>query len=268
MIKIYSWNVNGIRAVFKKGAWDQFINEEKPDIICLQEIKAYESQINFLPKDYIFCANPAQKAGYSGTAILTKKQPINIEKNFNEIFLKNNTIKPDIYGEPNNEGRVITAEFADFFLVSVYTPNAKDDLSRLNLRHTIWDPIFLKYLTTLNITKPVIVGGDFNVAHNEIDLANPISNKGKKGFTTEERTGFDNFLQAGFEDTFRLFNKDSGQYTWWSHFANSRVRNVGWRIDYILASKQITSRILQAQIHPQILGSDHCPISITLDMDL
>ncbi len=268
MIKIYSWNVNGIRAVFKKGSWDEFIKKEEPDIVCLQEIKAHEDQINFITTGYHIFLNSAKKAGYSGTGILTRKKPIRIETNFNKDFLKNKPAILDEYGDLYQEGRVITAEFDNFFIVSIYTPNAKEDLSRLNIRYRKWDPLFLEYLQYLNLIKPVIVGGDFNVAHTEIDLANPATNNGKKGFTTEEREGFGNILSAGFIDTFRLFNKNDKQYTWWSHFANSRARNIGWRIDYLLTSKTLKPAIKNAKIHSQILGSDHCPVSITIDLNL
>jgi exodeoxyribonuclease-3 len=172
----------------------------------------------------------------------------------------------DAFGDPTNEGRVLTEEFDWFYVVNVYTPNSKDDLGRLRLRSTQWDPAFLYLLQQLEKVKPVIVCGDFNVAHTTDDLANPKSNVGRKGFTSEERTGFQNYLDAGFVDTFRLFHQGNGHYSWWSHFANSRERNVGWRIDYFLVSASLVAHVTAADIHPNVFGSDHCPISLTLDL--
>ncbi len=263
-MKIFSWNVNGLRAVYNKNYWTKFIDQTQPDIICLQEIKAKREQVDFLT-DYQVFLNPAQKAGYSGTAILTKKSPLQVYYNLPEKLLTKNHFETDLYGNPNQEGRVITAEFENFYLISVYTPNAKNDLSRLNLRYREWDPLFLDYLIQLDHKKPVLVGGDFNVAHQEIDLANPKTNRGKKGFTNQERQGLDNFIKAGFIDTFRFLHpKELNQYTWWSHFAQARQRNIGWRIDYFLSSQRLLNKITASQIHPTILGSDHCPISIEL----
>jgi exodeoxyribonuclease-3 len=263
-MKVFSWNVNGIRAVYNKGAWSKFIDQTQPDIICLQEIKAKKDQVNFLT-DYQVFLNPAEKAGYSGTAILTKQPPIKVYYNLPDELISKNHFQTDLYGNPNQEGRVITAEFKNFYLVSVYTPNAKNDLSRLELRHKEWDPLFLDYLKQLDKKKPIVVGGDFNVAHQEIDLANPKTNRGKKGFTDQERQGLDNFIKSGFIDTFRsLHPNEINQYTWWSHFAQARQRNIGWRIDYFLSSQRLSKKIVTAQIHPNILGSDHCPISIEL----
>ena len=165
-----------------------------------------------------------------------------------------------------DEGRVITAEFDNFYVVTVYTPNAKDDLSRVKLRHEHWDPAFLAYVKLLEKTKPVVFCGDLNVAHTELDLANPKPNRGKKGFTDEEREGFQNFVDAGFVDTFRLFTQGNGHYSWWSHFANSRARNVGWRIDYVLVSEALKKKVKEAKIHTEVMGSDHCPVSIKLDL--
>ena len=170
----------------------------------------------------------------------------------------------DSYGDPNTEGRVITLEFKDFYVASVYTPNAKDDLSRIPLRHKKWDPAFLEYMKILDKKKPVIFCGDLNVAHEDDDLARPKENIGKKGFTTEERKGIQNIIDADFVDTFRIFTKGSGHYTWWSHFANARARNVGWRIDYIFASKRLAKKAKSAKILPEVMGSDHCPILIEL----
>ena len=266
MLKIYSWNVNGIRAVINKGAWHKFLAEAKPDIICLQEIKAKPEQINFESDDYTQHWYPAVKPGYSGVALLTGPQPKRVIDGLPEAIIKTYSVRGDTYGDPNQEGRVLAAEYDDFWLVSVYTPNAKDDLSRLKLRHKNWDPAFLAYLKQLDQDKPVIACGDFNVAHNESDLANPKANRGKKGFTDEERAGFQAFIDAGFIDSFRLFHQGNGFYTWWSHFANARARNVGWRIDYFIVSSRLKNKIVSADIHPDITGSDHCPISLTLDV--
>jgi exodeoxyribonuclease III len=185
---------------------------------------------------------------------------------FPEDIIKTYDVTGDTYGNPNVEGRIIAAEFDRFWLVTVYTPNAKDDLTRLDLRHRHWDPAFLAYCKQLEATKPVVFCGDLNVAHTEEDLANPKPNRGKKGFTDEERAGFQAFIDAGYIDTLRMFTQGSGHYTWWSHFANARARNVGWRIDYFLVSKTLRSKIKAADIHPQVMGSDHCPVSITLDI--
>ncbi len=265
MIKITSWNINGIRAVNKKGKWDEFIQITNPDIICLQEIKANEEQIDFLNDNYYKLINSAGRAGYSGTAILSKEKPLNTYINFSGFKIKNIEKMADTYGDANNEGRVSTAEFKNFYVVSVYTPNAKDDLSRLNFKYTVWDPIFLEYVKDLQKIKPVIITGDLNVAHTEIDLANPKTNKGKKGFTNEEREGFENLLKLGFIDTFRSLHKEPNNYTWWSHFARARERNVGWRIDYILISNSLADKLISATIDRDIFGSDHCPVSIELD---
>jgi exodeoxyribonuclease-3 len=172
----------------------------------------------------------------------------------------------DSYGDPNDEGRVLSAEFKDFWVVSVYTPNAKEDLSRLELKEKHWDPAFLAHCLSLEKTKPVIFCGDINVAHTEDDLANPKSNVGKKGFTSEERAGFQALIDNGYIDTFRMTHKGNGYYTWWSHFANSRARNVGWRIDYVMVSSKLKNFVKSSHIHPNILGSDHCPVSVILDL--
>lgn len=265
MISLYSWNVNGIRAGVKKGTWQQFLDQEDPDILCLQEIKAKPDQINIPTNNYEAYWYPADKPGYSGVAILSKRHPLKIIEGFPENIIDTYKVKGDIYGNPNKEGRVITAEYDHFWLVNVYTPNAKDDLSRINLRYKHWDPAFLAYLKQLEQSKPVITCGDFNVAHTPDDLANPKNNSGKKGFTEEERQGFQAFLDNGFVDTFRLYHQGNGFYTWWSHFAKSRDRNVGWRIDYFLTSSSIQTQVKAADIHPKIMGSDHCPISIRLE---
>lgn len=266
MVKIYSWNVNGIRAVVRKELFKPFISAEQPDILCLQETKAEQGQAVIEMDGYEEYWNSAEKKGYSGTAIFAKTKPLAILNGFPEHIIKKYKVTGDVYGDPNKEGRVIAVEMEKFYVVTVYTPNAKDDLSRIPLRHKHWDPAFLAYCKELEETKPVVFCGDLNVAHTELDLANPKPNRGKKGFTTEERAGFQAFLDAGFVDTLRLFKQGNGYYTWWSHFANSRARNVGWRIDYFLVSHALKSHVKAAEIHPKIMGSDHCPISVTLDV--
>jgi exodeoxyribonuclease-3 len=263
-MKLYSWNVNGIRAVVKKGELQKFIASHQPDILCLQETKAEQGQAVVDLTGYEEYWNSAEKKGYSGTAIFSKIKPLSIINGFADDIAKKHGLIADSYGDPAKEGRVITAEFEKFYVVTVYTPNAKDDLSRIPLRHKQWDPAFLEHCKTLEKDKPVIFCGDLNVAHTELDLANPKPNKGKKGFTAEERSGFDNFLKAGFIDTFRMFTQGNGHYSWWSHFANSRARNVGWRIDYVLVSKALKDKVKKAQIHADVMGSDHCPVSIDL----
>jgi len=264
-IKIYSWNVNGIRAVVRKSLFLSFIEKEQPDILCLQETKAEQGQAEVDLSGYEEYWNSAEKKGYSGTAIFTKIKPLAVINGFPEEIIKKFNVTGDVYGDPNKEGRVIAAEFDTFYVVTVYTPNAKDDLSRVPLRHKHWDPAFLAYCKELEKKKPVIFCGDLNVAHTPDDLARPQPNEGKKGFTAEEREGFQNFVDAGFIDTFRMFTKGNGHYTWWTHWANARANNVGWRIDYFLASSNLKDKIKQAKIHPDIMGSDHCPVSITLE---
>lgn len=267
MLKIYSWNVNGIRAVIRKDLFEPFIDSEKPDILCLQETKAKQGQAEIDLPDYTEFWYSADKPGYSGTAIFTKVPPLQVINGFPEALIEKFGVSGDIYGDPNKEGRVIAAEFDKFWLVTVYSPNAKDDLSRIPLRHKQWDPAFLEYCRQLEETgKPVVFCGDLNVAHTELDLANPKPNRGKKGFTDEERSGFQAFLDAGFVDTLRLFKQGNGHYTWWSHFAKARERNVGWRIDYMLVSSSLKDKVKAADIHADVFGSDHCPVSITLDI--
>ena len=265
-MKLYSWNVNGIRAVQKKGLWDPFIAAEQPDIICLQEIKAKPEQIDISLGDYHAAWFSAEKPGYSGTAILSKTAPLQVVNGFPQNIIDDFKVTGDTYGSPNQEGRVIAAEFEKFWVVTVYTPNAKEDLSRIPLRHDHWDPAFLAYCQQLEQTKPVIFCGDLNVAHTEDDLANPKPNRGKHGFTDEERAGFQAFVDAGFVDTLRLFKQGNGHYSWWSHFAKARERNVGWRIDYFMVSAGLKAQVSAAAIHADVLGSDHCPVSVTLDI--
>jgi exodeoxyribonuclease-3 len=263
-MKIYSWNVNGIRATLKKGTFQSFMAAHRPDIMCLQETKAERGQIEIELPGYHEYWHSAVRKGYSGTAIFSKHEPLSVVNGFPETFARRFRFADELQRDSAEEGRLITAEFPKSYVVTVYTPNAKDDLSRLRLRFEHWDPAFLAYCRQLEKTKPVILCGDLNVAHTELDLANPKPNRGKKGFTEEERKGFQNMVDAGFLDTFRLFTQGNGHYTWWSHFANSRARNVGWRIDYFLVSSKLRGAVKAAQIHAEVMGSDHCPISITL----
>lgn len=249
-MKLISWNVNGLRAVLKKNFLD-FIAAEKPDVLCLQETKCTPDQVEQLwPAKYTTYWNCAEKKGYSGTAIFTKSRPLNITPHLGVT-------------EHDREGRVLTAEFDEFHLVNVYVPNAKRDLSRLPYRQK-WDRDFLAFLKQLERKKPVIFCGDLNVAHTEIDLANPKANVKNHGFTPEERAGFTAFVNAGFVDTFREFDQGSGHYTWWSQMGTARARNIGWRLDYFLISRSLRPRLKRAFIRPKVLGSDHCPVGIEL----
>ncbi len=251
-MKIISWNVNGIRAVIKKGFYD-FIDEYKPDILCLQETKAHPEQVDIKLNQYPYQFwNSAEKKGYSGTAIFSKKEPLSVKNNIG-------------IDKHDNEGRVIAVEFEDYFLVTVYTPNSKRELLRLEYRAQEWDVDFLKYLKKLEEKKPVIFCGDLNVAHKEIDLKNPKTNKRNAGFTDEERSGFDNYIASGFIDTFREFEKGEGHYTWWSYMFNSRAKNVGWRIDYFCISQILRSKLAKSYILKDVMGSDHAPVAIEIN---
>ena len=264
-MRLISWNINGLRAVHKKGLFVPFIKKEKPDILCLQETKAEQRQAEIDLSDYEEYWNSAKKKGYSGTAIFTKVKPVSVSLGFPEKIVQKYKFAGDGYGNPNEEGRVVAAEFKEFFLVNCYTPNAKGDLSRLNLRHKQWDPAFLAYVKELDAKKPVIFCGDLNVAHTENDLAHPKENEGDHGFTKEERDGVDNIIKAGFVDTFRHFTPEGkGYYTWWSHWQNAPPPNVGWRIDYFFVSKRLMPKIKKAEILPDIMGSDHCPVTVTV----
>ncbi len=265
-MRLVSWNVNGIRAVVRKELFAPFVEELQPDVICLQETKAQQSQAVIDLTGYEEHWNSAEKKGYSGTAIFSKTTPLEVFHGLSADVINQHGVVGDRFGDPNIEGRVLTAEYDDFCLVTVYTPNAKEDLGRLELRHQQWDPAFLAYAKELEKKKPVVFCGDLNVAHTPDDLANPKANMGKKGFTHEERLGFQNFIDAGFVDTFRLFHEGNGFYTWWSNFANARSRNIGWRIDYFLVSESLRSSVVAADVHPDIMGSDHCPVSITLEL--
>lgn len=264
-MKLYSWNVNGIRAVINKGDFAQFIEKHDPDILCLQETKAERGQFELDLPQYTEHFYSAVKKGYSGTAIFSKTPALRYIDGFPDEIIEKYNVTGDSYGNPNDEGRVVAAEFDEFWIVTVYTPNSKGDLSRLELRHKSWDKAFLAHIKQLEMSKPVLFCGDLNVAHREIDLANPKANVGKHGFTDEEREGFQNFLDAGFVDLFReTFPDKTDAYTWWTHWANARARNVGWRIDYWLASKSIAPRVKNPQIHADQMGSDHCPVSIEI----
>lgn len=251
MLKLISWNVNGLRAQVRKGFLEK-LEALDPDILCLQEIKLSEGQLELDLEHYEEYYNYAERKGYSGTAIFTKKKPLSVT-----------------YGigipEHDQEGRVITMAFESFILVTCYTPNSKRGLERLDYRQ-VWEDAFLAYLKKLEEDKPVVVCGDLNVAHNDIDLANPASNHKNAGFTDEERAKFNQLLDNGFIDTFRYFHPDETEaYTWWSNFANSRARNIGWRIDYFLASEALKPRLISAAIHADVMGSDHCPVELQLE---
>jgi len=251
-MKLISWNVNGLRSVLGKGLLE-FWAAEKPDVLCLQEIKARPEQVadTNWPHGFLPHWNSAEKPGYSGTATFSKKRPadqtagIGIE-------------------EHDREGRVVALEYEDFFLVNVYTPNSQRELTRLEYRTQQWEPAFRSYLKTLEKKKPVVVCGDLNVAHTELDLANPKTNRRNAGFTDEERAEFQALVEAGFVDTFRLFTPGNGHYTWWSYMNGARPRNIGWRIDYFLVSAELVPRVKSARILPHVPGSDHCPVVLEL----
>ena len=251
-MKLISWNVNGLRAVINKGFYD-FFNEANADIFCLQETKIQEGQVDLKIENYYKYWNYAEKKGYSGTAVYTKIKPINIK-----------------YGlgieEHDKEGRIITLEFEKFYLVNCYTPNSKRKLERLKYR-MIWEDEIRKYLQKINKIKPVIYCGDLNVAHKEIDLKNPKTNTQSAGFTKEERTKMTELLNSGFTDSFRhIYPEKEEAYTWWSYMFHAREKNVGWRIDYFITSKDIENKIQDSIIHSEILGSDHCPIELQIDL--
>ena len=260
-MKIYSWNVNGLRAVLRKGALQSFINKYDPDILCLQETKAKQGQAEVDLPEYEELWNSAERPGYAGTAIFTKIKPLSVRNN-----LPTTKVFADSFGDPLTEGRVLTAEFEKFFLVNVYTPNSKNQLERLGLRNEKWDPEFLKYLKDLEKEKPVVVCGDFNAAHEEIDIARPRTNHHSAGFTDEERQGITNIVESGLIDSFRTRNPDAVRYTWWSHWGNARANNVGWRIDYFFVSKSLKPNLKSAEIYEDVEGSDHCPVSIDLEV--
>ena len=251
-MKLISWNVNGLRACVKKG-FEDFFKEADADIFCIQETKLQEGQIDFAPEGYECYWNYAEKKGYSGTAVFTKQHPLKV---WNGIGIE----------EHDQEGRVITLEFEDFFFVTVYTPNSQSELKRLEYRMK-WEDDFREYLQKLDREKPVIMTGDLNVAHEEIDLKNPKTNKKNAGFTQEERNKFTELLGAGFVDSFRYLNPElAGAYTWWSYRFKAREKDAGWRIDYFLTSDSLKDKLRGAQIHTDILGSDHCPVELTIEL--
>lgn len=250
--KLISWNVNGLRSCMGKGFMD-FFDSVDADIFCLQEIKLSEGQIEWNKENYYSYWNYAEKKGYSGTAVFSKEKPLSVK-----------------YGigidEHDHEGRVITLEFDNFYMVTVYTPNSQRELTRLEYRMK-WEDVFRNFLNDLRKTKPVVVTGDMNVAHEEIDLKNPKTNRKNAGFTDEERQKMTELLDSGFIDTFRYFYPDAEQrYSWWSYMFKSREKNAGWRIDYFLASKELEDRLISAEIHDKVLGSDHCPIELVIDL--
>lgn len=250
MIRMISWNVNGLRACIQKGFLDYFKTVEA-DIFCIQETKLQDGQIQLELEGYWQYWNYALKKGYSGTAVFTRNKPIAVTYGIG-------------MAEHDNEGRVITLEFNDYYLVNVYTPNAKRELERLDYR-VKWEDDFRGYLKFLDSRKPVIVCGDMNVAHKEIDLKNPQSNKKSAGFTDEERGKFTELLNAGFIDTYRYFYPDKKDaYTWWSYMFNARVKNIGWRIDYFCVSESLRDRLSAADIHSDVMGSDHCPVELVI----
>lgn len=236
-------------------------------MLCLQETKAHRDQVEIDLPQYREYWNSAEKKGYSGTAIFTSQEPVNVTNDIPTSIYKGKNLIDDASRDASTEGRVVVAEYEKFYLATVYTPNAKDDLTRLPLRYHQWDVAFLKYMKHLEKKKPVVFCGDLNVAHREIDLARPKPNMGKKGFTDEERERFQDFIDAGFVDTYREKHGDvEGAYTWWSHWGKARENNVGWRIDYFLVSQSIKKNVKDAFILPEVVGSDHCPVGITLEI--
>ena len=251
MKKLISWNVNGIRAVLGKN-FMEFFEEEQPDVLCLQETKANPDQVDIELDGYHLYWNSAEKKGYSGTAIFSKVKPKSV---LHGIGLEDH----------DNEGRVLTLEYKSCYLVTVYTPNSQTGLKRLDYRTKEWDVEFLKFVKKLDKKKPVIFCGDLNVAHKEIDIANPAANVKHAGFTPQERANFTKIVNAGFVDTFRMFNQEPNQYTWWSYRTRARERNVGWRIDYFCISERAKSEVKSAKILSDVMGSDHCPVQIEVE---
>ena len=252
-MKIISWNVAGFRAVLNKG-FDEFFRSTNADVYCLQESKVLKDQFDYLPEGYEMYLNPAEKKGYSGTLVFTKVKPLKVT-----------------YGmgipEHDNEGRIITLEFKDYFLINMYVPNVKRDLSRLDYRMD-WEEDFKKYVKELEKSKPVVICGDFNVAHTENDIKNAKANIGKAGFTYEERDKFTKLLESGLIDTWRYFNpNEKNKFTWWSYMGNARANNVGWRLDYFLISKDYINKVKSSEILDKVMGSDHCPIKLDLEME-
>lgn len=251
-VKFLSWNVNGLRAVIAKGGFIEYLEEVDADIFCLQEIKLQSGQVDLNPEGYHVYWNYAMKKGYSGTAIFTKKEPLSVT-----------------YGlgieEHDQEGRLITLEFEDFYMLTLYTPNAKRGLERLDYRMK-WEDAFLSYIKRLDQKKPVIFCGDLNVAHKEIDLKNPKTNRKNPGFSDQEREKFTRILDEGFIDTYRyLYPNQEGAYSWWSYRMNARTKNIGWRLDYFVVSERLKSQIVEAKINTEVIGSDHCPVELNME---
>jgi len=269
-MNIFSWNVNGLRSVINKGEFQKFLADQRPDIVCLQETKARRDQVMIDLPDYEEFWNSADRAGYSGTAIMVRKDGpgavVGVTPDLPADLAARYGLSADSFGDPNAEGRVLTLELADFFLTTVYTPNSKDDLSRLDLRSGQWDPGFCEYMVSLRERKPVVFCGDLNVAAQPVDLANPKQNEGKHGFTREERDGFQAFLDNGFIDSFRSLHPDQVKYSWWSHWARARERNIGWRIDYFVVDERLRGHITAADILDTQSGSDHAPVVLGLSL--
>ena len=249
-MKLVSWNVNGVRAVYQKG-FKEIFNNFNADIFCIQETKMQEGQLDLTMEGYHVYLNSAERKGYSGIAVWTKIKPISVSKGIG-------------IEEHDKEGRVLTLEYNEFYLVNVYTPNSKRELERLDYR-VIWENEFRKYLKNLEKNKPVILCGDLNVAHKELDVKNDKTNRNSAGFTDEERREFQNLLNENFVDTFRVFYPDKEKFSWWSYFGKAREKNVGWRIDYFVVSEVLKNKLKDAEIHDQVFGSDHCPVSIDIE---
>ncbi len=249
-MKLVSWNVNGVRAVYQKG-FKEIFNNFNADIFCIQETKMQEGQLDLTMEGYNVYLNSAERKGYSGTAVWTKIKPISVSKGIG-------------IEEHDKEGRVLTLEYNEFYLVNVYTPNSKRELERLEYR-VVWENEFRKYLKKLEKNKPVILCGDLNVAHKELDVKNDKTNRNSAGFTDEERREFQNLLNENFVDTFRVFYLDKEKFSWWSYFGKAREKNVGWRIDYFVVSEVLKNKLKDAEIHDQVFGSDHCPVSIDIE---
>ena len=249
-MKLVSWNVNGVRAVYQKG-FKEIFNNFNADIFCIQETKMQEGQLDLTMEGYHVYLNSAERKGYSGTAVWTKIKPISVSKGIG-------------IEEHDKEGRVLTLEYNEFYLVNVYTPNSKRELERLDYR-VIWENEFRKYLKNLEKNKPVILCGDLNVAHKELDVKNDKTNRNSAGFKDEERREFQNLLNENFVDTFRVFYPDKEKFSWWSYFGKAREKNVGWRIDYFVVSEVLKNKLKDAEIHDQVFGSDHCPVSIDIE---
>lgn len=253
MIRLVSWNVNGFRAILGKG-FDDIFQSMDADVFCLQEVKLSAGQVDKEYDGYQALWHYAEKKGYSGTAVFTRVAPLSVRRGFSD--------DADVV---DNEGRVLTVEFQDFFLVNVYVPNSQSELARLPYRMR-WDAALRKHLMQLDAVKPVVMCGDLNVAHNEIDLRNPKTNHQNPGFTDDERDSFSTLLQAGFADTFRVLHPEAQRYSWWSYRYGARAKNIGWRIDYFVVSQRLMSNVSVAEIHEDIIGSDHCPVSLSLDI--